>query len=201
MLDVYTECRTLCVVQEGFPTHGGLEGAPWSAWRWACGTACARTGWPIASARCSTWWTGWRPSAWCASRQGPCGLRGCGQAAAPHPGGSVPAHALACELYKVAGIRAVEIGSPAAGARPATGKQHPCPAELLRLTIPVPPIPRPTWTLSSRAFGEVKKNAHRVKGLDFIYEPAVLRHFTARLKEVEHNDSSAGKTQKKLIEA
>ena len=25
-LDVYTECRTLCVVQEGFPTYGGLEG-------------------------------------------------------------------------------------------------------------------------------------------------------------------------------
>jgi tryptophanase len=24
--DVYTECRTLCVVQEGFPTYGGLEG-------------------------------------------------------------------------------------------------------------------------------------------------------------------------------
>lgn len=23
---VYTECRTLCVVQEGFPTYGGLEG-------------------------------------------------------------------------------------------------------------------------------------------------------------------------------
>ncbi|EFR5492093.1 aminotransferase class I/II-fold pyridoxal phosphate-dependent enzyme, partial [Salmonella enterica] len=25
-LDVYTECRTLCVLQEGFPTYGGLEG-------------------------------------------------------------------------------------------------------------------------------------------------------------------------------
>lgn len=26
MEEVYHECRTLCVVQEGFPTYGGLEG-------------------------------------------------------------------------------------------------------------------------------------------------------------------------------
>ncbi len=26
VFDVYTDCRTLCVVQEGFPTYGGLEG-------------------------------------------------------------------------------------------------------------------------------------------------------------------------------
>ncbi|GEM76378.1 hypothetical protein VSA01S_24900 [Vibrio sagamiensis NBRC 104589] len=52
-------------------------------------------------------------------------------------------------------------------------------------------MPRATYTQTHidyviEAFEKVKQNVvHKDKSLTFTYEPSVLRHFTARLKEVE----------------
>ncbi len=55
MEEVYHECRTLCVVQEGFPTYGGLEGGQWNAWLLACMMVCAKNGWLIVSHKLNIW--------------------------------------------------------------------------------------------------------------------------------------------------
>ena len=92
------------------------------------------------------------------------------------PRSQFPGQALAVEIYRHAGIRSVEIGSVMFGDK----ARH----ELLRLAIP-----RRVYTQSHidyvvEAILEVNQVKERIRGLEMVHEPRVLRHFSARFRPV-----------------
>jgi len=95
----------------------------------------------------------------------------------PHiPRDQFPGQALAVELYRHAGIRAVEIGSVMFGDQ----ARH----ELLRLAIP-----RRVYTQSHidyvvEAMLEVHEGRGRLRGLEIVEEPKFLRHFSCRFRSL-----------------
>ncbi|MGE0562814.1 MAG: tryptophanase [Flavobacteriales bacterium] len=101
------------------------------------------------------------------------------------PVNQYPGQALACELYKKAGIRTVEIGSVMFGKYDDKGKLVPAPMELVRLAIP-----RRVYTQSHieyviETFDEILKEKDSVKGYKITKEPKFLRHFTAHFEEMK----------------
>ena len=94
----------------------------------------------------------------------------------------LPGQALVVELYREAGIRAVEIGTLMFGRRdPATGQEHPAPMELVRLAVP-----RRVYTQSHidyvvEGILEIWQKRETVGGYRITEQAPFLRHFTAKL--------------------
>lgn len=100
----------------------------------------------------------------------------------PHiPPHEYPGQAIVCELFRVGGIRSVEIGSVMFGKHdPATGKLISPSMELVRLAIP-----RRVYTQShidyvAEVVREVYAEREKMRGLKIIEEAPMLRHFTAK---------------------
>lgn len=103
----------------------------------------------------------------------------------PHiPPQQFPGQTLVCELFRVGGIRSVEIGSVMFGKKDASGTFIAPPMELVRLAIP-----RRVYTQSHidyviESVIEVFQNRTKLKGLKIVFEAPMLRHFTARFEQL-----------------
>ena len=107
------------------------------------------------------------------------------EAILPHiPRDQFPAQALAAALYLESGVRAMERGAVSAGRDPVT-KENRYPAlELVRLTIPRRVYTQAHMDVVTESVMEVYEQREEVQGLQFTYEPELLRFFQARFELV-----------------
>jgi len=102
----------------------------------------------------------------------------------PHiPYNEFPGQVLALELYKEAGIRCCDIGSYMLGNNPDTGEQLKSEFEFTRLAVPRRVYTQAHFDIVVDALIAIKQRAPDIKrGYRITWEPAVLRHFQARLE-------------------
>jgi tyrosine phenol-lyase len=187
--------RNLLILTEGFPTYGGLAGRDLDAI--AVGLREALEDDYLRYRITSTQYLGERLAAiGIPIMQPPGGHAIYVDAAALFPQIpplELPGQALAVEMYREAGIRAVEIGTVMFGRRnPETGEETPAPMELVRLAIP-----RRAYTQSHidyviEAMELVWQRREDVRGLRFVEQAPFLRHFTARFEPLVGVGSSLG---------
>ncbi len=95
-----------------------------------------------------------------------------------------PGQSIVCELYRLGGIRSVEIGSVMFGKTDDRGTFIPPPMELVRLAIP-----RRVYTQSHIDYVievviEAFRGRKNLPGYRMVYEAPMLRHFTARFAPI-----------------
>jgi tryptophanase len=99
----------------------------------------------------------------------------------PQP--ELPGQALSIAMYREGGIRAVELGTVAFGYKdPETGEEIFPKLDLVRMAIPRRVYTQSHMDYVVETLGKIAENAGAIKGFKIIYQPKLLRHFTARFE-------------------
>ena len=96
----------------------------------------------------------------------------------------LPAQTLAAEIYVESGVRSMERGIVSAG-RAEDGSHNYPELETVRLTIPRRVYTRPHLDVAADAIIDLYAESEDISGLQFVYEPPVLRFFTARFEKLD----------------
>jgi tryptophanase len=177
-------CRNLLILTEGFPTYGGLAGYDLEAIAQGLKEVVAE---PYLRYRIrSTEYLAEKVSAAGVPIVQPPGGHAvyldAKRLLAHVPAHHYPAQALAVEIFRIGGVRGVEIGSVMFGRPGPDGTELPAPMELVRLAIP-----RRTYTQShidyvAEAVIATADRAGDIGGYRIVYQAPWLRHFTARFE-------------------
>jgi tryptophanase len=185
--ELFRSCQVRVIPMEGFPTYGGLSGRDMDALAVGLKEALDETylQYRLDEIR----FLGDKLKEAGVPIQYPTGGHAvfvdCGAICPQIPYDEFPAQVVCNELYLEGGIRAVEIGSLLLGRDPDTRENLKADKEFLRLTIP-----RRTYTLEhlnyvAECLINVARRGKKLKGLKFVYESPILRHFTAEFAPLE----------------
>jgi tryptophanase len=182
--ELATACTNLLIITEGFATYGGLSGRDMEAM--AIGLREVFEEDYLHYRIMSTTYLGEQLKAKGVPVLYPIGGHAvyvdAGALYAHIPTDQYPGQALVCELYKLGGIRAVEIGSVMFGKYDDNGKLIPSPMELVRLALPRRVYTKSHLDYIIEVFDKIVNNKANTKGVKITYEPKFLRHFTAHFE-------------------
>jgi tryptophanase len=179
--EIAARCRNLLILTEGFPTYGGLAGYDLEAVATGLEEVLDED-YLTYRVRSTAYLAEKAVAAGVPVVQPPGGHAVYLDATAllPHiPPSQYPAQSLAVALYRIGGVRGVEIGSVMFGKPNPDGSETPAAMELVRLAIP-----RRTYTQShvdyvGEVIAEVARRKADLRGYRIVQQAPWLRHFTA----------------------
>ncbi len=186
--DLFEKIKQLLILMEGFPTYGGLAGRDLEALSIGLREVIDETylRWRVGQVR----YLGERLK----DAGIPIILPIGGHAVyidikrfLPHiPQSQFPDNAFATTLYLEAGIRSAALGSTAFSEKDEkTGEVKYPKLELVRLTIPRRVYTNSHMDYVAEAVIELYKKRDTIKGLKIVYEPKIMRHFSARFEPIK----------------